>query len=162
MANEENLFTRPSLDEFPVPTYDEWKAAALFLPPVKMFIVKVLRSASGYKPSFSSVMQYTARAVFLVYNIPLKRAVPNGFLFFSRLRAKDGKNESGLFRSGTELQNTSVLPPKKNSIRFEVLRRLFINFNDFDGRAVKKCGKYRIYAVQLPFLMHNTKKNGDV
>ena len=29
MANEENLFTRPSLDEFPVPTYDEWKAAAI-------------------------------------------------------------------------------------------------------------------------------------
>lgn len=28
MANEENLFTRPSLDEFPVPSYDEWKAAA--------------------------------------------------------------------------------------------------------------------------------------
>lgn len=28
MANEENQFTRPSLDEFPVPTYDEWKAAA--------------------------------------------------------------------------------------------------------------------------------------
>ena len=26
MANEENQFTRPSLDEFPVPTYDEWKA----------------------------------------------------------------------------------------------------------------------------------------
>ena len=23
MANEENQFTRPSLDEFPVPTYDE-------------------------------------------------------------------------------------------------------------------------------------------
>ena len=31
-------------------------AAALFLLPVKIFIVKVLRSASGYKPSFSSVM----------------------------------------------------------------------------------------------------------
>ena len=31
-------------------------AAALFLPPVKIFIVKVLRSASGYKPSFSSVI----------------------------------------------------------------------------------------------------------
>ena len=59
----------------------------------------------------------------MVYNIPLKRAVPKGFLFFSRLSAKDGKNESGLFRSGTELQNTSVLPPKKNNIRFEVLRR---------------------------------------
>ena len=29
MANEETLFTRPSLDEFPVPTYDEWKAAAI-------------------------------------------------------------------------------------------------------------------------------------
>ena len=29
MANEENQFTRPSLDEFPVPTYDEWKAAAI-------------------------------------------------------------------------------------------------------------------------------------
>ena len=66
---------------------------------------------------------YTARAVFLVYSIPLKRAVPKGFLFFSRLKAKDGKKESGLFRSGTELQNTSVFPPKKNNIRFEVLRR---------------------------------------
>ena len=64
--------------------------------------------------------------MFLVYNIPLKRAVPKGFLFFSRLKAKDGKKESGLFRSGTELQNTSVFPPKKNNIRFEVLRRLFI------------------------------------
>ena len=28
--------------------------------------------------------------------------------------------ENGLFRSGTQLQNTSVLPPKKNNIRFAV------------------------------------------
>ena len=29
MANEETQYTRPSLDEFPVPAYDEWKAAAI-------------------------------------------------------------------------------------------------------------------------------------
>ena len=66
--------------------------------------------------------------MFLVYNIPLKRAVPNGFLFFSRLKAKDGKKESGLFRSGTELQNTSVFPLKKNSISIEEAQELLQDF----------------------------------